>query len=126
MKKPRRIGDAGYRILRLLIDEGKSSTLELLRQSRERGHPLSQAGLYATLDRLSKRGFVSHEFGSPDEEETRRGARRKYYKIEGIGRAAVSDYENEKAEESGGLLGSFLSALPIGGGFRNGGGVIRE
>jgi PadR family transcriptional regulator, regulatory protein PadR len=47
------------------------------------GHELSLGGLYTTLHRMEKKGLVTGRWG--DSTEVREGARRRYYKITGVG-----------------------------------------
>jgi DNA-binding PadR family transcriptional regulator len=44
---------------------------------------LSIGGLYTTLHRMEEKGLVISRWGEPT--EIRKGARRKYYKITGVG-----------------------------------------
>jgi PadR family transcriptional regulator PadR len=50
---------------------------------------ISLAGLYTTLHRMERKGLIEGRWG--DDDETRDGARRRYYRVTGIGAQALSD-----------------------------------
>ena len=63
--------------------------LEILDQlNPDRPVPLSFGSLYPALNRLEKRGLVSWCWG--DEQDGSGGARRKYYKVTGLGSRVLS------------------------------------
>lgn len=70
--------------------------LEILdRLNPDRPIPLSFGSLYPALNRLDKKGLITWRWG--DEMEESGGARRKYYKITGLGARslqAVQTYRN--------------------------------
>lgn len=53
------------------------------------GRPASLGSLYVTLHRMEKKGFVTARWGEATEE--RQGARRRYYRLTGLGEAALDD-----------------------------------
>jgi DNA-binding PadR family transcriptional regulator len=100
-------------ILTLLMGSKKISPkpkmygLEILDGLNE-GRPISIGfgSLYPTLNRLEKKGLVSWEWGS-DQDETR-GARRKYYQITGSGQEVLDEvqaYRHQLRRRSAGQLG---------------------
>lgn len=63
---------------------------------------LGFGSLYPALNRLEKKGLIGWRWG--DEQETTGGARRKYYKITGLGLIVlreVRQYRNALAERAG-------------------------
>ena len=61
----------------------------------DRGTKLSFGSLYPALSRLEKKGFISWRWG--DEQEVSGGARRKYYKMTGLGATVLQDIERYRA-----------------------------
>lgn len=53
------------------------------------GRDVSYGAVYTTLDRLERKGWVSHELGSPTPE--RGGRAKKYFRVERAGREALRD-----------------------------------
>jgi len=53
------------------------------------GQQVSLASLYTSLMRLEEAGLIKGEWGDATEE--RRGARRRYYRITGVGEAALRE-----------------------------------
>jgi DNA-binding PadR family transcriptional regulator len=53
--------------------------------------PLSFGSLYPALNRLEKKGYISWRWG--DEQEGTGGARRKYYKVTGLGASALHEVQ---------------------------------
>ncbi|SRR6266567_5459590 len=47
------------------------------------------AGLYTTLHRMEEKGLIGSRWG--DDDEAREGARRRYYRITGVGQRALRD-----------------------------------
>ena len=56
--------------------------------NQDRPIPLSFGSIYPALNRLSKKGLVSWHWG--EEQEDSGGARRKYYKVTGLGLSALN------------------------------------
>ena len=56
-----------------------------------RGIPLRLKSLYPALNRLEKKGLIAWRWG--DETEATGGARRKYYKVTGLGSNILSDVQ---------------------------------
>jgi PadR family transcriptional regulator, regulatory protein PadR len=56
--------------------------------ARRTGRDVSLAAVYTTLDRLERKGYVSHWMGTPTSE--RGGRRKKHYRIEPAGAAALT------------------------------------
>jgi len=54
--------------------------------------PLSFGSLYPALNRLERKGFISWRWG--DEQEGTGGARRKYYKMTGLGLNALNEIQS--------------------------------
>ena len=70
--------------------------LEILDQlNLDRPDELMFSSLYPALNRLEKKGFVSWKWG--DEHDSSGGARRKYYKVNGAGKAALSEIQQYRA-----------------------------
>ena len=66
--------------------------LEILDQlNLDRPDELMFSSLYPALNRLEKKGFVSWKWG--DEHDSSGGARRKYFKVNGSGAAALSEIQ---------------------------------
>jgi DNA-binding PadR family transcriptional regulator len=63
--------------------------LEIVRTVRDLGQAISLAGLYTTLVRLERDGLVTSRWGD-ESIDVRRGARRRYYAITGLGEKALS------------------------------------
>lgn len=53
--------------------------------------PLSFGSLYPTLNRLEKKGLIEWRWG--DEQEETGGARRKYYKVTGLGASVFNEWQ---------------------------------
>jgi PadR family transcriptional regulator PadR len=56
---------------------------------RRAGKPVSFGAVYATLDRLQKKGLISSELGEPTPE--RGGKPKRFYRIEGPGERALGE-----------------------------------
>ena len=70
--------------------------LEILDQLNPgRPLPFSFGSLYPALNRLEKKGFISWCWG--DEQEGTSGARRKYYKVTGLGAGALNEVQMYRA-----------------------------
>jgi PadR family transcriptional regulator PadR len=57
---------------------------------------LSFGSLYPALNRLEKKGLISWRWG--DEQEVSGGARRKYYRMTGLGRTVLSEIEQYRSK----------------------------
>ncbi|HEY9635252.1 MAG TPA: helix-turn-helix transcriptional regulator [Coleofasciculaceae cyanobacterium] len=57
--------------------------------------PIGFGSLYPTLNRLEKKGLVSWKWG--DEQDETGGARRKYYKVTGLGATALREVQEYRA-----------------------------
>lgn len=57
--------------------------------------PLSFGSLYPALNRLEKKGLISWRWGSEQEETG--GARRKYYKVTGLGARTLHEVQTYRA-----------------------------
>ncbi len=58
--------------------------------------PLSFGSLYPALNRLEKKGFIEWRWG--DEQEGSGGARRKYYKVTGLGKTTLNQWQSYRAQ----------------------------
>jgi PadR family transcriptional regulator, regulatory protein PadR len=56
---------------------------------------LSFGSLYPALNRLEKKGYLSWRWG--DEQEGTGGARRKYYKVTGLGASALNEVQQYRS-----------------------------
>lgn len=82
----------------LLIADGEATTNEIFETLKGKHARLSSAGIFITLDRLSKKGLVSVRKGDPLPE--RGGKARLYYKITTGGRAALGEVRQASASIS--------------------------
>ena len=86
------MGESEQTILLLAVlhlrGQGYAVTIadEIERRTRKR---IGLGPVYATLDRLQKKGFVSSRMGEPTPE--RGGKRKRYYRIEAAGERALSE-----------------------------------
>jgi len=69
-----------------LGDEAYTASIGRLLRTRT-GRSISPGAIYTALERLERRGLVTSRFGEPTPE--RGGKRKKYYRIEPAGRAAL-------------------------------------
>lgn len=73
-------------VLRL---EGDAYGMRIHQELKNQGGRLCSYGaLYTTLDRLEQKGYVSSSVGEPTPE--RGGRAKKYFKVDGAGKAALS------------------------------------
>ena len=72
------------------------------------GRPTSYGAIYATLERLEKKGYISSRQGSPTAE--RGGRAKKYYKVEAAGEKALNDTETARSN----ITGLRLDRDPVG------------
>jgi PadR family transcriptional regulator, regulatory protein PadR len=84
--------------------------LEILDQlNLDRPTEISFGSLYPALNRLEKKGLINWRWG--DEQEVTGGARRKYYKMTGLGANTLREIQQyraslaEKAKQASGILG---------------------
>lgn len=101
-QKPVRISAIDEDVLTVLMGR-KLYGLELLDQlNLGRPNELKFGSLYPALNRLEKKGLVSWKWG--DEVDESGGARRKYYKVTGLGARslrAVQEYRASLAQRMG-------------------------
>ncbi|NEP62523.1 MAG: PadR family transcriptional regulator [Symploca sp. SIO2G7] len=70
--------------------------LEILdKLNPDRPIPLSFGSLYPALNRLEKKGLIKWRWG--DESEETGGARRKYYRVTGLGETTLRDVQRYRA-----------------------------
>lgn len=70
--------------------------LEILNKlNPSRPTPLSFGSLYPALNRLEKKGLIEWRWG--DEQEETGGARRKYYKVTGLGASVFNEWQTYRA-----------------------------
>lgn len=83
------LGALEFQLLAVLLEQpGNAYGITIMQRVEERtGKARSLAAIYATLDRLQRKGLVTSSWGEPTEE--RGGRRKRYYKIEGSGKEAV-------------------------------------
>ena len=58
---------------------------------------LSFGSLYPALNRLEKKGFISWRWATEEEHQDSGGARRKYYKVTGLGATALREVRDYRA-----------------------------
>lgn len=63
-----------------------------------RSSKLSYGSMYPALNRLDKKSYISGRWGDDTEPST--GARRKYYKVTGLGHAALEEVRSYRASLS--------------------------
>jgi PadR family transcriptional regulator, regulatory protein PadR len=83
------LGALEFQLLAVLLEHPRDAYgITIMQRVEERsGKTRSLAAIYATLDRLQRKGLVSSWWGEPTEE--RGGRRKRYYKIEASGQEAV-------------------------------------
>lgn len=83
------LGALEFLLLAMLVEQPRDAYgISIMQRVEERsGKVRSLAAIYATLDRLQRKGLVSSWWGEPTEE--RGGRRKRYYKIEAAGREAL-------------------------------------
>lgn len=85
-------------ILAALLASGEQYGLELVETVSELSNSqkkISLGGVYTTLHRLEAKGWVEGRWGEASED--RQGARRRYYRITGLGERALSSQANGQA-----------------------------
>lgn len=85
--------------LRLNGDGYGASIQELI--AEEASRDVSLGALYATLDRLERKGFISSRQGEPTAE--RGGRAKRYFKVEGAGKQALIDSESARRKVATGI-----------------------
>jgi DNA-binding PadR family transcriptional regulator len=76
------------------LSSGDRYGLEIIDKAHEiseRKIKLSLGGLYTTLHRMEEKGLIASRWGESTEVEVRQGARRKYYKVTGLGIKALNE-----------------------------------
>jgi DNA-binding PadR family transcriptional regulator len=83
------LGEFEQQLLLALTQLGDDAYTVTIRRTIERGtgRRVSPGAIYTALERLEKRGLVSSRFGEPTPE--RGGKRKKFYRIEAAGLAAL-------------------------------------
>lgn len=83
------LGALEFQLLAVLLEHPRDAYgITIMQRVEERtGKARSLAAIYATLDRLQRKGLVSSWWGEPTEE--RGGRRKRYYQIEASGQEAV-------------------------------------
>ena len=90
-KKPIKLSSIDEDILTVLLGR-ELYGLEMLKYLNpdRPGLPLTYGSIYPALNRLEKKGLVESKWG----DETTSGARRKYYKITGLGSTTLSNVQD--------------------------------
>lgn len=90
-------------LLAVLRLESKAYGVSIRREIEERtGRDVSAGAVYTALSRLESRGFVTSRVGETVPERT--GQRRKYYRVEPAGAAAVYRTYSEVQQMADGLV----------------------
>ena len=71
--------------------------IEAIQEATEGKRRIGFGSLYPTLHKLEKRGLVQARWGE-DTPEERQGARRKYYRISGVGETALEDAQRIRTQ----------------------------
>ena len=92
-KKPIKLSSIDEDILTVLLGR-ELYGLELLDYINpdRPGIPLTYGSIYPALNRLEKKGLIESKWG--DESTGSSGARRKYYKVTGLGATTLSEVQN--------------------------------
>lgn len=88
------LGEFEQLLLLSLLQLGDDAYTVTIRRTIEgqAGRPVSPGAIYTALERLERRGLVTSRFGEPTPE--RGGKRKKFYRIEAAGRAALRDAQD--------------------------------
>jgi len=88
------LGEFEQLLLLSLLQLGDDAYTVTIRRTIEdqAGRSVSPGAIYTALERLERRGFVTSRFGEPTPE--RGGKRKKFYRIEAAGRAALRDAQD--------------------------------
>jgi PadR family transcriptional regulator PadR len=83
------LGALEFQLLAVLLEQPRDAYgITIMQRVEDRtGKARSLAAIYATLDRLQRKGLVTSSWGEPTAE--RGGRRKRYYEIEGAGKEAV-------------------------------------
>ena len=86
-----KLGDLERRVLIAILQlQGRGYAVSIATNMRERfGKTISLGAIYATVDRLEKKRFVSSRLGEPTPE--RGGKPKRFYQIEALGQMALSE-----------------------------------
>lgn len=105
----RRLGEVELLLLFALLEVEDRPYGARLRQCVERrtGRELSPGGVYTTLERLEELGYVSSRVGEAT--PARGGKRRKYYRLESTGAAALRATYDTMRDMSAGLEQKLLA-----------------
>jgi PadR family transcriptional regulator, regulatory protein PadR len=87
------------------LGENDSYGVSIFDALRSAARPTSLGAIYATLERLESKGYVTSWFGEPT--KMRGGRAKKFFRIDGLGREAL-----RRAERSIGYLKS-LTPAPV-------------
>lgn len=87
----KRLGEFQQHVMWAVIRLGEDAYGMRVRRALEKvtGDPVSIGAVYATLDRLEDKGFVTSKFGQPLPE--RGGRARRYFEVTSAGAAAVQE-----------------------------------
>ena len=90
MASPPPLGEFEQAVLLTLVRLGEDAYGVTIHQElvARTSRGVALAAVYTTLDRLEKKGYVSHWIGAPTSE--RGGRRKKHYRIEPAGAAALT------------------------------------
>ncbi len=85
------LGSLEFQLLAVLLEQPRNAYgITIMERVEARtGRSRSLASIYATLDRLQRKGLISSWWGEPT--DTRGGRRKRYYKIEALGVEAVRE-----------------------------------
>jgi len=103
MEQKTSLGSFEEVILLTLLRLGENAYGVTVRQTVEEvtGRPASIGAIYATLDRLEEKGYVSSRQGEATPE--RGGRAKRYFKLEGTGLAALCEAELVRSRLTQGL-----------------------
>src|SRR5258708_5052470 len=103
------LGPLEFQLLAVLLEQPRNAygitIMERVEARTRRARSL--AAIYATLDRLQRKGLISSWWGEPT--DTRGGRRKRYYKIEALGIEAVRETRTALLP-FGGVLPSIVGA----------------
>ncbi len=87
----RRLGEFETSVLLAIVHlQGRGYGVSIADEiERRSGKPVSFGAVYATLDRLQKKGLISSELGGPT--ATRGGKPKRFYRVEAPGEHALRD-----------------------------------
>jgi DNA-binding PadR family transcriptional regulator len=90
------LGELQARVLHAVLRLGSGAYGLAIHEEVETERSLSIGALYTTLDRLEDRGYLSSWSGEPTPE--RGGKRKRYFRVEAAGEAALRDYVQRAAK----------------------------